>query len=83
MVRIRHDLTLLRTQNTSCRYFGLQYTNSYGSNSWLKLDRKVSDQDIKKENTLQFQFRVKFFPENCEDEIIQSSTLTLFYLQVQ
>ena len=78
-------MTLLWIQNyilLTSRYFGLQYTNTYGAKSWLKLDRKVSDQDIKKENTLQFQFRVKFFPENCEDEIIQSSTLALFYLQV-
>ena len=82
MVRI----ILLRIQNNTTqplnRYFGLQYTNIHGAKCWLKLDRKVSDQDIKKENTLQFQFRVKFFPENCEDEIIQSSTLALFYLQV-
>ena len=31
---------------------------------------------------MQFKFRVKFFPENVVDEIIQDSTLRLLYLQV-
>ena len=82
MVSIKQHWTTGKTVTKLHRYFGLQYTNTYGAQCWLKLDRKVSDQDIKKENTLQFQFRVKFFPENCEDEIIQSCTLSLFYLQV-
>ena len=64
------------------RYFGLQYTNSHGDKCWLRLERRVSDQDIKKESILQFQFKVKFYPEVCEDEVIQASTLHLFYLQV-
>ena len=42
----------------------------------------MTDQDIKKESILQFQFKVKFYPEVCEDEVIQASTLHLFYLQV-
>ena len=35
-------------------YFGLQYTDTRGNPAWLKLDKKVKDQDIKKEETLQF-----------------------------
>jgi len=63
-------------------YFGLQYTDIKGMEAWLALDKKVADQKIKKEATLQFKFRVKFFPENVADEIIQDSTLRLLYLQV-
>ena len=52
------------------RYFGLQYTDSLGTESWLNLDKKVQDQKVKKEATLQFKFRVRFYPENVVDEII-------------
>ncbi|KAL3120816.1 hypothetical protein niasHT_008108 [Heterodera trifolii] len=64
-------------------YFGLQYTDSKGISSWLKLDKKVLKQDIKKEQTLQFKFRAKFYPEDVAEEIIQDVTLRLFYLQVK
>jgi len=64
-------------------YFGLQYTDSLGTESWLNLDKKVQDQKVKKEATLQFKFRVRFYPENVVDEIIQGSTLRLLYLQVK
>jgi len=64
-------------------YFGLQYTDSLGMESWLNLDKKVQDQKVKKEATLQFKFRVRFYPENVVDEIIQGSTLRLLYLQVK
>jgi len=64
-------------------YFGLQYTDIMGVESWLNLDKKVQDQKVKKEATLQFRFRVRFYPENVTDEIIQGSTLRLLYLQVK
>jgi len=64
-------------------YFGLQFTDNRGLESWLNLDKKVVDQKVKKEQTLQFRFRVKFYPENVTDEIIQESTLRLLYLQVK
>jgi len=64
-------------------YFGLQYTDSRGNTGWLKLDKKVKDQDIKKEEVLQFKFRLKYFPENVADEIIQDQTLRLLYLQIK
>jgi len=64
-------------------YFGLQYTDSKGHPAWLKLDKKVKDQDIKKEGVLQFKFRFKYYPENVADEIIQDQTLRLFYLQIK
>uniref|UniRef100_A0A183C1Y1 Moesin/ezrin/radixin homolog 1 n=1 Tax=Globodera pallida TaxID=36090 RepID=A0A183C1Y1_GLOPA len=64
-------------------YFGLQYLDTKGFTSWLKLNKKVLKQDIKKEQTLQFKFRAKFYPEDVAEEIIQDVTLRLFYLQVK
>ncbi|XP_030637057.1 ezrin b [Chanos chanos] len=64
-------------------YFGLQYMDSKGYLTWLKLDKKVSSQDVKKENPLQFKFRAKFFPEDVAEELIQDITWKLFFLQVK
>lgn len=64
-------------------FFGLQYTDTKGCTTWLKLNKKVLSQDVKKENPLLFKFRAKFFPEDVADEIIQEITLKLFYLQVK
>ena len=44
---------------------------------------KVTQQDVKKENPLQFKFRAKFFPEDVSEELIQEITQKLFFLQVQ
>lgn len=43
---------------------------------------KVLAQDVHKGTPLQFKFRVKFFPEDCAEELIQDVTQRLFYLQV-
>ncbi|XP_041661376.1 ezrin b [Cheilinus undulatus] len=64
-------------------YFGLQYIDTKGYHTWLKLDKKVSSQDVKKENPLQFKFRSKFFPEDVSEELIQDITQKLFFLQVK
>ncbi|XP_065124987.1 ezrin b [Paramisgurnus dabryanus] len=64
-------------------YFGLQHMDSKGYSTWLKLDKKVSSQDVKKENPLQFKFRAKFFPEDVADELIQDITQKLFFMQVK
>ena len=64
-------------------FFGLQYTDSKGYSTWLKLNKKVLSQDVKKESPLQFKFRAKFYPEDVADELIQDITLRLFYLQVR
>ncbi|TMW49821.1 hypothetical protein DOY81_005098 [Sarcophaga bullata] len=45
--------------------------------------RRVMNQDVKKENPLQFRFRAKFYPEDVAEELIQDITLRLFYLQVK
>jgi len=64
-------------------FFGLQYVDSKGYQTWLKLNKKVLSQDIKKESPLQFRFRAKFYPEDVAEELIQDITTRLFYLQVK
>jgi len=64
-------------------FFGLQYMDSKGYSTWLKLNKKVLSQDIKKESPLQFRFRAKFYPEDVAEELIQDITTRLFYLQVK
>ncbi|UYV79256.1 RDX, partial [Cordylochernes scorpioides] len=43
----------------------------------------ILNQDIKKENPVQFKFRAKFYPEDVQEELIQEPTVRLFYLQVK
>uniref|UniRef100_A0A6I8QG91 Radixin n=1 Tax=Xenopus tropicalis TaxID=8364 RepID=A0A6I8QG91_XENTR len=64
-------------------FFGLQYVDSKGYSTWLKLNKKVTQQDVRKENPLQFKFRAKFFPEDVSEELIQEITQRLFFLQVK
>lgn len=64
-------------------FFGLEYTNKKGEKKWLKLQKKVTAQDIRKEETLNFKFLIKFYPENIEKEIRDTKTLRLLYLQVK
>ena len=49
---------------------------------WLKLDKKVSVQEVRKESPLQFKFRAKFYPEDVAEELIQDITQK-FFLQVK
>ena len=44
---------------------------------------QVLNQNVPKEKTLSFQFRVKFFPEDLGEELVQELTQHLFYLQVK
>ena len=67
-------------------YFGLQYADKDGYLTWLKLNKKVMAHDVAKESKdapLHFKFRVKFFPEDVAEELIQDATQRLFYLQVK
>ncbi|XP_049319584.1 ezrin a [Astyanax mexicanus] len=64
-------------------YFGLQYMDNKGYLTWLKLEKKVLSQDVKRENPLQFMFRAKYFPEDVAEELIQDITRKLFFLQVK
>ncbi|XP_062324828.1 ezrin a [Osmerus eperlanus] len=64
-------------------YFGLQFVDNKGFPTWLKFEKKVTAQDVKKENTLQFKFRAKFYPEDVSEELIQEITQKMFFLQVK
>ncbi|KAL6106028.1 ezr [Pungitius sinensis] len=64
-------------------YFGLQFVDSKGFITWLNSEKKVMVQDVRKETPLQFKLRVKFFPEDVAEELIQDVTRRLFFLQVK
>lgn len=64
-------------------FFGLQYKDNKDLTTWLKMKKKVNQQDVKKEQPLQFKFRAKFFPEDVAEELIQEVTQRLFFLQVK
>ncbi|XP_025070815.1 merlin-like isoform X4 [Alligator sinensis] len=63
-------------------FFGLQYTIK-GMCTWLKMDKKVLDQEIPKEDPISFRFLAKFYPEKVEEELLQEITQHLFFLQVK
>lgn len=64
-------------------FFGLQYQDTKNFTTWLKLNKKVTAQDVRKESPLLFKFRAKFFPEDVSEELIQDITQRLFFLQVK
>ncbi|XP_043861516.1 merlin-like [Dromiciops gliroides] len=63
-------------------FFGLQYTIK-GVCAWLKMEKKVLEQEIPKEDPTQFRFLAKFYPEKVEEELLQEITQHLFFLQVK
>ncbi|XP_023815105.1 moesin-like isoform X2 [Oryzias latipes] len=64
-------------------FFGLQYQDSKGFSTWLKLNKRVTAQDVKKSNPLLIKFRARFYPEDVAEELIQEATQRLFFLQVK
>uniref|UniRef100_A0A4W5S069 FERM domain-containing protein n=1 Tax=Hucho hucho TaxID=62062 RepID=A0A4W5S069_9TELE len=64
-------------------FFGLQYQDSKGFSTWLKLNKRVTAQDVRRENPLLIKFRAKFYPEDVAEELIQEATQRLFFLQVK
>ncbi|KAM4046390.1 merlin-like isoform 1-T3 [Anomaloglossus baeobatrachus] len=63
-------------------FFGLQYMAN-GVDTWLKLDKKILQQEVPKEDPLKFRFLAKFYPENVSEELFQDITQHLFFLQVK
>ncbi|XP_068124669.1 merlin-like isoform X2 [Hyperolius riggenbachi] len=63
-------------------FFGLQFVAS-GMDTWLKLDKKILQQQVPKEDPVKFRFLAKFYPENVTDELFQEITQHLFFLQVK
>ncbi|XP_077387883.1 moesin a-like isoform X3 [Festucalex cinctus] len=64
-------------------FFGLQYQDSKSFSTWLKLNKRVTAQDVKRDNPLLIKFRGKFYPEDVVEELIQEATQRLFFLQVK
>jgi len=65
-------------------YFGLQYQDSKGYIAWLKLDKKVMEQqDVPRTSPVPFLFLAKFHPEDVSEELVQEITQHLFFLQVK
>ncbi|XP_019741347.1 merlin isoform X1 [Hippocampus comes] len=73
-----------------CRTLGLRETWFFGLRyhvkdtvAWLKMDKKVLDQEVPKEEPITLHFLAKFYPENVEEELVQDITQHLFFLQVK
>uniref|UniRef100_H2ZN56 FERM domain-containing protein n=1 Tax=Ciona savignyi TaxID=51511 RepID=H2ZN56_CIOSA len=67
-------------------YFGLAYTGKNGSLVWLKLDKRIIDQNVPRSSengSVELKFFAKFYPEVLDVELIQEVTRHLFYLQLQ
>lgn len=64
-------------------YFGIQYIDKDNNPAFLRLDKKISSNEFAPDHEYDFRFMVKFYPENVEEELIQTCTITLFYLQVR
>merc|ERR1719264_2123011 len=65
-------------------YFGLQYQDSKGYIAWLKLDKKVMEQqEVPKTSPLHLLFLAKFYPEDVSEELVQEITQHLFFLQAK
>ncbi|XP_012988213.2 neurofibromin 2a (merlin) [Esox lucius] len=63
-------------------FFGLQY-DVKDTVAWIKMDKKVLDHDVSKEDPVTLHFLAKFYPENAEEELVQDITQHLFFLQVR
>ncbi|KAK6636371.1 hypothetical protein RUM43_010031 [Polyplax serrata] len=78
------DLVCLTIGLRETWYFGLQYEDTKGFISWLKLDKKVQDQGITQSGSAQtFMLLAKFYAEDVADELVQEVTQHLFFLQVK
>ncbi|KAK4302353.1 hypothetical protein Pmani_025539 [Petrolisthes manimaculis] len=64
-------------------YFGLQYQDSKNNFAWLKMEKKVQDQDVPRRSPVPFVFLAKFYPEDVSEELVQEVTQHLFFLQVK
>ncbi|KAA0202072.1 hypothetical protein HAZT_HAZT011261 [Hyalella azteca] len=64
-------------------YFGLQFIDTKGLVTWLKMEKKVLDQDVPGHNPMPFFLLAKFYPEDVSEELVQEVTQHLFFLQVK
>lgn len=64
-------------------YFGLQYTDHKGRQLWLKTNKRIGSTFSHKETPLKFTFKVKYFPEDVSEELIEDITKSYFYHDVK
>lgn len=68
-------------------WFGLQFVDNKDMIAWIRPNKKVLQEDIKKpsnpDEPIVLKLRAKFYPEDVAEEIIQDITLKLFFLQVK
>lgn len=70
--------------NGTLLFHFLHHTLPYSFTISVRLcSAQVMAQDVKKETPLQFKLRVKFYPEDVSEELIQDVTRRLFFLQVK
>ena len=57
-------------------FFGLRYIDTKNVPCWLKLEKKVLSHDIRKNSPEQliFEFRVRFYPEDVSEELVEDVT---------
>ncbi|MEE6469774.1 hypothetical protein FKM82_008764 [Ascaphus truei] len=64
-------------------FFGLQFTANW-MDTWLKLEKKVLQQEVPKEDPIKFRFLAKFYPEKCiRGAGCKMLPQHLFFLQVK
>ncbi|XP_077943559.1 LOW QUALITY PROTEIN: merlin [Gasterosteus aculeatus] len=73
-----------------CRTLGLRETWFFGLRydikdtvAWLKMEQKVLDQEVPKEEPITLHLLAKFYPESAEEELVQDITKHLVFLQVK
>ncbi|VDL95522.1 unnamed protein product [Schistocephalus solidus] len=82
--KVKNPKTVVRTIGLrEVWFFGIQYIDKDNNPSWLRLEKKISSHDFAEKAPYEFKFVVKFYPENVADELIQSTTIRYFYLQVK
>ncbi|KAE9548604.1 hypothetical protein FO519_008189 [Halicephalobus sp. NKZ332] len=69
----------------STSLFGFRYTNSKGKDSWIKLQKKITSHDIKKEDVINLKLCVKYYPTNFEKELKGETAKYIFcyYINTQ
>lgn len=64
--------------------FSFQYIDAKEHEGFLKLEKKISGQDInKKADPIELNFKAKFFPESVNDELLDTVVQRIFWKQIK
>ncbi|KAK4474489.1 hypothetical protein MN116_001639 [Schistosoma mekongi] len=64
-------------------YFGMQYMDHKNRPTWLEFDKKMRALSSVMGDHLQFSFKVKYYPEEVSEELIEETTRLYFYYNVK